>query len=182
MPWKNADNLTPAELARMPYIAYGSNMSIDGMKGRCPGAKAICSGRIEAELVFRGVADIVPQRGGSLPVGLWFVDENNVRALDVYEGWPRLYQRVIIPVKAKGKTIKGFAYIMTTNDESPPSPWYYHIIRTGYADFKCPAGQLHEALEASLPEKDRNRHLIRFHEAVSRMPRKIKRPTKVFYM
>ena len=57
------------------YFAYGSNLNIAQMSRRCPNAKPIILPQPlyipDWQLCFRGVADIEPQEGSKLPIGLW---------------------------------------------------------------------------------------------------------------
>ncbi len=59
------------------YIAYGSNLNLPQMAGRCPTAKVVGASEIkDYALVFRGgrhgaVATIEPCEGSSVPVLLW---------------------------------------------------------------------------------------------------------------
>lgn len=61
------------------YVAYGSNLNKQQMKGRCPDAKFVGTGVIENyELQFKGSlygahATIAPKEGASVPVGLWTI-------------------------------------------------------------------------------------------------------------
>ena len=59
------------------YLAYGSNMNLEQMAARCPGAKPLGTAVLhDYKLVFRGsrggaVATVEPHKGGSVPVLLW---------------------------------------------------------------------------------------------------------------
>ena len=69
------------------YVAYGSNLNMEQMKQRCPGAQFVGTGVVENyELQFKGSlynahATIAPKEGSSVPVGIWTIlkrDENNL--------------------------------------------------------------------------------------------------------
>ena len=76
------------------YIAYGSNLNLPQMAGRCPTAKVVGASEIkDYALVFRGgrhgaVATIEPCEGSSVPVLLWKITPKDEAALDIYEGFP----------------------------------------------------------------------------------------------
>ena len=78
----------------MYYFAYGSNMNIKQMSHRCPGAvpigPAVLMGYVLAE---RRYADIEKRNGALVNGLLWEISDNNLYALDCYEGYPHLYTR-----------------------------------------------------------------------------------------
>lgn len=75
------------------YLAYGSNINLEQMQFRCPTAKRIDTAILNGyELEFRGVATIVPKQDAAVPVLLWELEPQDERALDRYEGYPRLYR------------------------------------------------------------------------------------------
>lgn len=72
------------------YIAYGSNINLEQMAYRCPRSKVVGTSEIkDYELEFRGVATIVPQKGASVPVLIWELDERDLPSLNRYEGYVR---------------------------------------------------------------------------------------------
>jgi gamma-glutamylcyclotransferase (GGCT)/AIG2-like uncharacterized protein YtfP len=123
------------------YIAYGSNLNKRQMAYRCPTARYVGSTVIDGyELLFRGhygsaVATIEPKENSSVPIGLWKIGELDEKALDSYEGYPRLYRKEIISVKLNKKKQDAMVYIM--NDGRPinlPSRYYFNVISEGYLD------------------------------------------------
>lgn len=133
-------------IPRTLYFAYGSNLNRGQMEMRCPNAKPI--GKLmlaDWRLVFRGVADIEPHEGGILPIGLWAITDKCEMALDVYEGYPRLYRKKRFNIKDK----QYMTYVMNSDGISPPSRPYAETIRSGYDDFGLPTGFLDEAIKDS---------------------------------
>lgn len=121
------------------YMAYGSNLNLEQMGVRCPGAEVLGPALLEGYgLLFRGVdggavATVEPKEGGSVPVLLWTISPEDERALDRYEGWPRLYRKETLRVSFGGKRTRVMAYIM--NDGYPPAlPGrnYLQTISEGY--------------------------------------------------
>jgi hypothetical protein len=153
-PWRDADHLTPKECSLLPYVAYGSNLSMEGMTQRCRDAipiETVGTCTVPGYLLFRGVADVIESVQRRCPVGLWRVSEEDVRHLDAYEAWPSLYRRVIVPVRiGYDQVIQGFMYAMNSDTRRPPNPHYYSIIRRGYSDFGIKPAPLYKALEWSL--------------------------------
>ena len=77
------------------YLAYGSNLNMEQMARRCPGAEPIGAALLpNSELVFRrGFLTIEPKQGSSVPVGIWRISDENEKALDRYEGFPKFYRK-----------------------------------------------------------------------------------------
>ena len=128
------------------YFAYGSNINLRQMEQRCPNAELAGPVTLENyELQFRGnsrmcgVATIVPKEGSSVPGVLWRLTPACEKSLDIYEGYPSLYDKQWVTVKNKaGRDIQVMAYVMTnekTRPFSPPSLYYYNGIREGYKSF-----------------------------------------------
>lgn len=136
----------------MKYVAYGSNLNVNQMKFRCPTAKKIGSGIIENyELLFRGdkhhaVATIEPKLGSSVQVGIWDIQPSDEKNLDLYEGFPRLYQKDKFEVELEnGTTVMAMGYVM--DDRYPlnlPSDVYASTILKGYGDFGLDAHSFYE--------------------------------------
>ena len=126
---------------RLLYMAYGMNMNRDAMASRCPDARPLGGFYLpNHRLIFRGVADIVPDRECVVPVVLWEITPRCLAALDRLEGYPRLYDR---------RKINGWlVYDMNgpKTDISAPSPTYYRMIEEGYRDFDLDDWWLRAAL------------------------------------
>ncbi len=133
------------------YIAYGSNINLEQMKYRCPHSNVVGTSEIkDYELEFRGVATIVPQKGASVPVLIWELDERDLPVLNRYEGWPRLYRQETMSFELNGKEVLGMAYLMNYGELSPPSQQYYNTILQGYRENGLDEKYLQNALENSL--------------------------------
>lgn len=133
------------------YIAYGSNINLEQMKYRCPHSKVVGISEIkDYELEFRGVATIVPNKGASVPVLIWELDNRDLPTLNRYEGYPRLYRQEKMAFEMDGKTYEGMAYLMNRGTISPPSQQYYNTILQGYRENGLDESYLITALENSL--------------------------------
>lgn len=138
-------------MRRKIYIAYGSNLNIKQMKLRCPRAKKIGEYNLEGyKLEFRGVANIIKDKESKVPVGLWEITEECERALDIYEGYPRLYRKEYIELELDGKKEIGMVYVMNYRGIAPPNRHYYNIIKEGYRNFGINEIPLKKALEESI--------------------------------
>lgn len=108
-------------MAERLYFAYGSNINLEQMAVRCPAAQVVGPAVLDGyELLFRGnrrgtgVATIEPLPGSQVHGLLWKLTPECERSLDVYEGYPRLYEKENITVRTgDGKDVVVMAYIMT---------------------------------------------------------------------
>lgn len=133
------------------YIAYGSNINLEQMAYRCPHSKVIGTSEIkDFELEFRGVATIVPNKGASVPVLIWELDERDLPTLNKYEGYPSFYRQEKMTFEMDGKTYEGMAYLINYGELSPPSSRYYNTILQGYKENGLDEKYLQTALENSL--------------------------------
>jgi gamma-glutamylcyclotransferase (GGCT)/AIG2-like uncharacterized protein YtfP len=125
----------------MLYMAYGMNTNRDAMSVRCPKAKPLGGFYLpDTRLVFRGVADIVPDTETICPVVLWEITLDCLRSLDQLEGYPHLYNR---------RKINTDWIVYEMNDKTrnrPPNGGYYKMIEDGYKDFGLDDYKLRVAL------------------------------------
>ena len=144
------------------YIAYGSNLNVEQMMRRCPGAKPIGTAMLEHNILyFRGSGSgyyltIEPKIGSKVPVAVWEVTAEHERMLDRYEGCPVCYYKkeIRLPVfrTASGRKIQtnGFLYIMNEKRRlGEPTPRYFWTCVTGYRSFGFDPEFLYEAYERS---------------------------------
>jgi len=124
---------------RKKYIAYGSNLNLEQMARRCPTARVIGKGEIrDHELLFRGyrtsaVATVEPKAGSSVPVLIWEIGPEDERSLDIYEGYPRLYDKEMLVVETEKGSESIMAYVMTEGHKiGVPSCHYLDTIIAGY--------------------------------------------------
>ena len=120
-------------------------MNLDQMEYRCPSAQVVGNVRLEDyRLTFcshnpdRGVATILPETGSHVDGVLWKITQDCEISLDHYEGYPYLYGKEAILVKAgDGRTYESMAYVMNApHKDCParPSDFYLRGILEGYAD------------------------------------------------
>lgn len=144
------------------YFAYGSNINLDQMAHRCPNAQMVGPVVLEDyKLLFRsnsnrnGVATIRPHKGRKVHGLLWKITPECERALDVYEGFPRLYDKQDVIVRDKnGQEITVMAYVMTDLCKEPamPSSYYYNGIMAGYRQNGLPVSALKKAWDHAVRE------------------------------
>lgn len=140
------------------YFAYGSNINLNQMSERCPAAAVVGPVVLEGyELLFRGnrsgygVATIEPLPGSQVSGLLWKLTPECEQSLDIYEGYPRLYEKEDITVRAAdGRKLTVMAYIMTGElwrEPAIPSRSYYNGILEGYRQNGLPVPELETALK-----------------------------------
>ena len=124
------------------YLAYGSNLNMEQMEWRCPGAVVIGETFVEGyEMTFRshsargGVANIEPKKGSKVRALVWEITPEDEKALDRYEGFPWLYTKESMKVKVEGQELQTMVYIMTPGfPKAMPSASYMDTIEQGYRD------------------------------------------------
>lgn len=136
------------------YIAYGSNLNLPQMAHRCPAAKVVGASEIkDYALVFRGgrngaVATVEPCEGSSVPVLLWKITPKDEVALDLYEGFPRFYDKEIMELPLDGQSVSAMVYVMTPGHRlGYPSEYYYNTIREGYKTAGFDTAVLEQAVD-----------------------------------
>ncbi len=124
------------------YLAYGSNLNVQQMKHRCPGAKPIGTAWIkDYQLLFKGsktgsYLTIEKAEKSKVPVAVWEVSEADERRLDLYEGCPNFYYKTEMEVAVNRRKIKAFVYIMHEERQlGIPSSHYVRTCIQGYRDF-----------------------------------------------
>lgn len=139
------------------YIAYGSNLNLKQMGMRCPTARVVGTTMLnDYQLTFRNVATIEPKKGSAVPVAIWEIDERSERALDRYEGYPRLYRKEYLDIELNGKTEKALVYIMNIGEPAFPGRGYYDVIMQGYYDVGLDTAYLEDALKDTYKRIEKN--------------------------
>ena len=138
------------------YFAYGSNINLDQMAHRCPAAEVVGPVILENyRMLFRGnrrgrgVATIAPSKGQKVHGLLWKITPECERSLDVYEGWPSLYEKRSVEVRDRtGQEATVMVYVMDVfREPAEPSVCYYSGILEGYQQNGLPVAALERAVE-----------------------------------
>jgi len=125
----------------MLYFAYGSNLHLFQMKRRCKDSVFLKKIRlVNFKLTFRSkyrAADIEPKKNSIVPGALFEISKSDEKKLDVYEDFPKLYEKYYFYYYGK----KVMTYTMV--NKSPfryPTERYLNIVKRGYKncglDFK----------------------------------------------
>lgn len=144
------------------YLAYGSNLNLDQMAYRCPGAKIIGTSEIpDYRLVFKGsrtgsYLTIEPFEGGRVPVGVWSITQTDEENLDRYEGYPVFYYKALTRVRVRlnyftnpaFENITGLVYVMRSDRAyGMPTRDYVMACAEGYDAFGFDRRVLKQAVE-----------------------------------
>jgi gamma-glutamylcyclotransferase (GGCT)/AIG2-like uncharacterized protein YtfP len=130
------------------YFAYGSNLSFQQIRERCPSARFVCTARLDDfDLAFTryserrksGVADIVEKKGEQVWGVVYQIDELDLGRLDKCEGYQvgrkrNAYRRIERMVFTGGDTIRPhtiFTYEVEEKKECQPSEEYKRLIIEG---------------------------------------------------
>lgn len=155
----------------MFFFAYGSNMNHRQMlHDRCPGARFIAPAKLEGYwLVFDGysapwrgaVANILPSSEDLVWGGLFELDDNHLKALDGFEGYPRYYSRIKVDVLPNDhkQMVQAWAYVRDPHPEGTPSHEYLAALIQGARDCQLPEHYIWSAFEINLklpPSSTRN--------------------------
>ena len=142
------------------YVAYGSNLNVQQMSYRCPGATVAFTGYlINWKLLYRGshtgsYATVKRQKGSRVPVAVWNIDSKNEKALDLYEGYPRFYKKRNVFVQLKnGTRKKAMIYLLPDSATAGrPSSRYVGTVLQGYKDMGIDTDYLYDSLDYNLKE------------------------------
>ena len=142
------------------YAAYGSNLNIEQMKVRCPGARRVGAGQLaDYRLLFRAGGQgvyltVAPGPGSYAPVGLWEIEPCHETALDEYEDWPALYRKETLPVAftefetGRPRRETALVYIMQAGHIlAQPDSAYLRACMEGFAAFGLDTAVLERAAE-----------------------------------
>lgn len=131
----------------MLYFAYGSNLNKVQMKKRCKDSVPVTKVKLHNyKLVFNRVADIVKSKDGEVYGAIYEVSDEDIKCLDRYEGYPRLYTKINVTIEDEfGEIYDAFVYVMVFKGIMEPSESYYKIIKQGFIDWNLPVQFLVDA-------------------------------------
>lgn len=145
------------------YIAYGSNLYVEQMERRCPGACIAGTAMLEGwQLLYRGsktgsYLTIERAEGKRIPVVIWSVTRRDEQALDRYEGYPTFYYKEKLNITFRdywsGRTVKAPAFVYIMHEDRPygvPTHWYEDVCKVGYKYFDFDESFLDEAKKESI--------------------------------
>ena len=128
------------------------------MTERCPKAIYIGSTILKGwRLIFKSVATIEKELGKDVPVGIFEISDQCEKALDIYEDYPRLYDKKELDVILAGTQVTAMTYVMVAKyGIAPPSKKYFDVISEGYKNCDLNSDFLLEAEEYSIKANSGN--------------------------
>ena len=105
------------------YFAYGSNLCVDQMTRRCPGAHDPRPAVLPDHdwlINERGVATVEPFAGSAVHGVVWRVTAADLEVLDRAEGVPSRYRRDRLTVQTPSGTTAAWVYIDHRTEPGPP--------------------------------------------------------------
>ena len=149
------------------YLAYGSNLSIEQMERRCPGAVYVGTAELKGyRLLFKhsksgAYLTVEKKRGRSVPLVVWRISEYHEKRLDRFEGCPVYYYKTTKTVDVFNLldggfagTVEGVIYIL--HEDRPfgtPTFRYFNVCMEGYERFGFDMSLMEKAVEESLGKR-----------------------------
>lgn len=156
------------------YLAYGSNLSIERMRGRCPDAEVIGRAQIPGyRLLFKKsqsgfYATIEQDANCAVPVLVYMISDYDEALLDRCEGYPRHYYKRYfqLPIhtldgrRSRGKIRKCMAYVLHEDRLlGKPAMEYFDLLHEGYEKWGFDASILQKALADSIGSRNAKKYL-----------------------
>lgn len=132
------------------YLAYGSNLNKSLMQKRCKTAQIKGSYVLNGyKLVFKYYLTIEKDPQSKVYLGVWKIEQSDLKALDDYEDYPRLYRKEYLNIELDGTKEQGLIYIMNDiRQYEKPSKTYFNKCLKGFKDFNFNEEILYKAYYA----------------------------------
>ncbi len=128
------------------YFAYGANMDVLGMSGRCPASKALGPARLARHrfiVTKSGYASVMRSPFSDVHGVLWDLALSDIRALDRFEAIDGgLYCKLHQPVIVAGAPRRAMLYVATCSEPGVPKPGYMENIVTSAEAWELPANYI----------------------------------------
>jgi gamma-glutamylcyclotransferase (GGCT)/AIG2-like uncharacterized protein YtfP len=132
----------------MKYLAYGMNTNLASMALRCPKARSL--GRVvlpHYAFEFKRYATVVPEMNKQTMGVLWEITPECEANLDILEGYPSYYSKIIVWVEHNGQQVPAMTYLMHPEEELDyPTDKYWDMLVEGYQTHGISTDQLDWAL------------------------------------
>jgi hypothetical protein len=140
------------------HFAYGSNMSREPMRRRCPGAQALGPCRLDNwrfVITVDRYASVVPMPGVAVHGVLWRLTPRDLAALHAYERLDTgLYRGRTLAVRQGAQLRRARVYVGRSTALGRPLPGYQEDIVAAARDWAFPPDYVTE-LAGWLPSADR---------------------------
>lgn len=145
------------------YLAYGSNLNIKQMKKICPNSIIIGTTILHNhKLIYKGIDNelgyltIEYSKNDIVPLGIYELTLTDLIYLDIYEGYPDLYQKYNIEIEIDGNKEDAIFYIMNEENQiNIPSKEYKEICEEGYRIFNFDKKILEKAYNETISVKSK---------------------------
>ena len=159
------------------YLAYGSNLSQERMKSRCPDAVVLGTAVIPGyRLLFKksktgSYATIEQDANCCVPALVYRISELDETLLDRYEGWPRYYYkqhfRLSVTRLDSGKRMKEkkwcMAYVLHEERTlGEPDMEYFRLLDEGYGEWNFDTDILDKGLADSIGIRAAGEYIERY--------------------
>ena len=163
-------------------LAYGSNLSLERMKRRCPSCKVVGTTELPGyRLLFKksktgAFATIEQDANWTVPAVVYRISAADELRLDRFEGYPTYYykQEFVLSIRhTNGRKTREMcaAYIMRENRLlGKPSMEYFKLLDQGYAQYGFDLSVLDEGLAASIGRKASEDYIREYLYEVSGTP------------
>jgi gamma-glutamylcyclotransferase (GGCT)/AIG2-like uncharacterized protein YtfP len=130
------------------YFAYGMNTNLESMSIRCPDSQVVGPAVLaDYTLEFSYHCNIRKQENSNVSGLLWTISDQDLRSLDMTEGFPHYYNRITVPVYVNDVVYYSWVYVMNGDaDTEPPSTGYWNLVLQGYRQNGLNQQQLYNAL------------------------------------
>ena len=134
-------------------LAYGRNLDLKRMQQKCPHCVLVGKAKLRGwRLAFKKYITIEPYSHGVVPVGVWEIDEEAEKELDIIEEYPTVYRKEIVSLIFQGKPITALVYVINDTHPTYPNEPYLQRILIGYKDFHFSKRYIYQAIKR-LPQK-----------------------------
>lgn len=116
----------------MLHFAYGSNMSREPMRQRCPDAVNVGTAILRRHrfvIMANGYASVVAAPSQDVHGVIWRITPRDLAALDAYENVAGgLYRRAMLPVVQNGRSVSALVYLGAELREGAPRRGYMELV------------------------------------------------------
>lgn len=137
------------------YFAYGSNMSLEQMRRRCPESRRLGQARLAGYrwiITQRGYANVVSEADGEVEGILYALSSADQKRLDNFEGVAAgQYHTCMCLVQHEGRNVEALVYIDPIVEEGTPQEEYIHRINAALVDARLSAAYVNQAIRRFIP-------------------------------
>jgi len=140
------------------YFAYGSNLWLEQMSGRCPNHKVIGKGILKGYrwiISERGYANVVKSKPDEVHGVVYEVTESDEESLDKKEGVDRgLYRKEIIVAEIDGQSKNCLVYVDPVEQAGNPQQEYMERVNKGIIDSKLSSEYVERYIRVFVPVQE----------------------------